>query len=285
MVENPALEEFRGQVEALRRHRIIRRLLSRDTVRLRNITVDDVSTLCREEAGYYFLISAAGLNRTSLKKAIREPAVQIVEAKRRRAHAIKGNLPYEVSFAATAAKAIGLRAGDLGRKGRGEIERLFRERLAAERIPILMSPPVRGVPGLLVPERKPDGVFPDPKAGFPPRLYLEIKNVQRVADDIQKRLYEIAEASIEMKILYGRLQLTGLQLNSTANIAGNIDLQDRVRRQIMAASPAVVALFLCPRAEAERYRRGAETFVDRVFFQEEIEECLTYLKSVVQPIE
>jgi hypothetical protein len=41
---------------------------------------------------------------------------------------------------------------------------------------------------------------------------LEIKNVQRVADDIQKRLYEIAEASVEMKTLYGLLRLRGLNV-------------------------------------------------------------------------
>ena len=42
----------------------------------------------------------------------------------------------------------------------------------------------------------------------------------------------------------------------------------------------VVALFLCPRAEAERYRAGAEAFIDRLFFQEEIDECLAYLREV-----
>jgi hypothetical protein len=41
----------------------------------------------------------------------------------------------------------------------------------------------------------------------------------------------------------------------------------------------VVALLLCPRAEAERYRAGAETFIDRVFFQEELEECLAFLRE------
>lgn len=41
-----------------------------------------------------------------------------------------------------------------------------------------------------------------------------------------------------------------------------------------------MALFLCPRAEAEKYRAGAEAFIDRLFFQEEIEECLAYLREV-----
>lgn len=47
--------------------------------------------------------------------------------------------------------------------------------------------------------------------------------------------------------------------------------------------PAVVALFLCPKAEAEKYRAGAEAFIDRLFFQEEIEECLAYLREVTVP--
>jgi hypothetical protein len=38
---------------------------------------------------------------------------------------------------------------------------------------------------------------------------------------------------------------------------------------------------LCPRVDAEKYREGAEAFVDRVFFQEEIDECLRFLKAAV----
>jgi hypothetical protein len=72
-----------------------------------------------------------------------------------------------------------------------------------------MSPPVRQVPGILIGKRKPDGVYPDPAGFAAPRVYLEIKNVRRPADDIQKRLYEVAEASIEMKFLYGALGSKG----------------------------------------------------------------------------
>jgi hypothetical protein len=50
--------------------------------------------------------------------------------------------------------------------------------------------------------------------------------------------------------------------------------------RIVGVRPAVVALFLCPRNEAERYRAGAEAFIDRLFFQEEIDECLAYLRDV-----
>src|SRR5207237_1140196 len=100
-----------------------------------------------------------------------------------------------------------------------------------------------------------------PAAGGPPLVYLEIKNIQRPADDIQKRLYEIAEASLEMKFLYGRLALRGLELGSTLEVMAATDaIRSQLRAQITASRPAVVALFLCPRVAAQRYRAGAEAF-------------------------
>jgi hypothetical protein len=281
VIVNPQLEEFRQQIETLRKHRLFKRHLHKDEIHLKKLTLDEITELIRDEAAYYFLISAAGLNRSSVKRAMLEPAAKIVVAKRRRAHVIKNPLPIRVSFSTTASKAVSLRSADFGRMGRGEVEGLFRERLKAEGIPILMSPPVRAVPGVLVAERKPDGVYPDPREGKAPKIYLEVKNVQRVSDDIQKRLYEIAEASIEMKVIYGRLQLTGLNMDRTDAVRGNSDLRGRIRGQITASEPVVVALFLCSKAEAERYRPGAEAFVDRVFFQEEIEDCLAFLKATV----
>lgn len=147
---------------------------------------------------------------------------------------------------------------------------------------MLMSPPVREVPGILVSRRKPDGVYPDPRTGAPPILYLEIKNVRRVADDIQKRLYEIAEASLEMKLLYGNVQLYGLAIKDVKKVLESpTGFRGELRKQITASYPKVVVLLLCSRDEAGKYREGAETFVDRVFFQEEIENCLTYLRTVV----
>jgi hypothetical protein len=146
-----------------------------------------------------------------------------------------------------------------------------------------MSPPVRQVPGVLIGKRKPDGVYPDPATHAAPRVYLEIKNVRRVADDIQKRLYEIAEASLEMKFLYGALRLEGLGLQSTRDVLENPSpLRRRLREQIVSARPTVVVLMLCPRSEAERYREGAEAFVDHVFFQEEIDACLACLKVAIE---
>lgn len=74
-----------------------------------------------------------------------------------------------------------------------------------------MAPPIPRAPGLLIDYRKPDGVYPGPTTGPAPRLYLEITNINRVSDDIQKRLYEIAETSIEMKKIYGDLELRGFE--------------------------------------------------------------------------
>ncbi len=282
MTERPELEEFQKQIQGLQRNPRIASILRRGEISLGDLTLEAVAELMGTPEGYYFLIAAAGLNRTTLKRAAAEHEASIVEPAKRRAFVVKKRLPIRKPFADIAASAIVLRRGDLDRKSRGAIEALFRDRLAAEGIPILMSPPIRYVPGILVGRRKPDGVYPDPKSNLPPVVYLEIKNVRRVADDIQKRLYEIAEASLEMKFLYGTIRLKGLRLKDLKIvIEAPARLRSELRKQIIASYPRVVVLMLCARLEAERYREGAEAFVDRVFFQEEIEECLAYLKSVV----
>lgn len=283
MSDTPELEDFRRDVEALIDHPLFRHHRNGDEIRLGALTRVEVARLIvGRTSAYYFLIAAAGFNRTALKKAAAEPDAMIVSPRERQAFAIKQRLPTRASFRETAAKAVALRRGDLGRKSSGGIEGLFRERLQAEGIGLLMSPPVRRVPGMLVRQRKPDGVYPDPAENRPPRVYLEIKNVRRVADDIQKRLYELAEASIEMKVLYGTLELRGLDIRDPSSISPTSEHRDAIRSQIVATVPKVVGLFLCPRDAAERYRAGAEAFIDRVFFQEEIEECLAFLKAAVQ---
>lgn len=281
MPKNPELEEFRKGIEGLRRHPVLEPHISGDEVRLSEMALSEVDQLIRDDTVYYFLIAAAGLNRSSIKKAMKEADVQIVSVKDRRAFAIKRHLPTTASFQSTAETAVRLRVADLARKRHGEVEQLFRERLKAEGIPVLMSPPIRQVPGLLIGKRKPDGVYPDPSTGQPPKVFLEVKSIRRVSDDIQKRLYEIAEASLEMKAIYGDLQLEGLGVKSTSTVEGNSELRAKLRQQIRGADPVVVALFICPKAEAEKYRDGAETFIDRVFFQEEIQECLAFLKETI----
>lgn len=280
MTENPDLEDFKRQVEALARHPRLKAHIRKGEVFFQDLSLDDVAQLDDSDAAHYFLMAAAGLNRTTLKKAKAGPEARIVAPKLRTAFAIRSRLPKREQFDKVAHTAAALRSGDLSRRNRGFAEQLFRDRLKAEGIPILMSPPVRQVPGLLIGKRKPDGVFPDPASGQAPTVYLEIKNVRRVADDIQKRLYEIAEASLEMKFLYGHLSLQGLGITDTRQVLDAApDLRAKLRAQITATPPAVVVLMICSRAEAERYREAAEAFVDRVFFQEEIEECLAFLKA------
>lgn len=278
---NPEIDEFQRAVRSLAKHPIIGRCLVRGELLLEKLSRDEVRELIRDDVSRYFLMAAAGLNRTSLKKAVLMPEVQVLPADMRRAHVIRQRLPAGIGFEAAAQQAVALRSGDLTRRVTGAVEGHFRERLAAEGIPLAMSPPIRHVPGLLVPKRKPDGVYPDPETGLPPEVYLEIKNIRRVGDDIQKRLYELAEASLEMKILYGNLQLRGLNLRSTDEVEQNASLRGRVRQQIAGVRPIVVGFFICSRAEAERYREGAEAFVDRIFFQEEIDECLRFLRSAI----
>lgn len=283
MTDAPDLEEFQRQIQALKQHPLLRRLIHAGEVTFRDLPLEAVNELSRDEAGYYFLIAAAGLNRTAVKTAMSEAEAAIVAKALRRAFVIRKRLPVRGSFEQVAHTAVTLRRSDLGRRTKGAIEQLFRERLKTEGIPILMSPPVRQVPGLLIGKRKPDGVYPDPADDVAPRVYLEIKNVRRVRDDIQKRLYEIAEASLEMKFLYGTMDLRGLGITSTKTVASDAPaLRARLRACVTASPPIVVLLMLCSKVEAERYREAAEAFVDRVFFQEEIEECLRFLKKATQ---
>lgn len=280
----PEEEQFRREIEALRLHRSIAGLVNGDVVRLGELTTQQVSELIKGQgAGYYLLIAAAGLDRTAIKRALKSPDAQLVVSRLRRSHVIRDLLPLSGSFSSFADTAIALRVRDLQRRKAGTTEALFRQRLEAESIPVLMSPPIRSVPGILIGRRKPDGVYPDPASGQAPMVYLEVKQVRRVSDDIQKRLYEIAEVSLEMKLLYGSLNLRGLELSTTVGIAGSAHIRQQFREQIRASRPTVVALLLCAREEAERYRAGAEAFIDRIFFQEEIDECIAFLRAETAP--
>lgn len=276
----PELEEFRRRVQLLRERPSVAGVLDGNRVRLASLGLSEVDELLRDDVGYYFLLAATGLNRTTLKKAAEDEAAQLVARPRRRAHAMKVRLPISEEFNSIAANAVALRSSDLRRKTQGQTEQIFRERLAHEGVPLLMSPPRRVVPGVLVSGRKPDGVWPDPKTGLPPVIYLEVKSIRRVADDIQKRLYELAEASLEMKLLYGDIELKGLNLRRTAEV-GKEETGTLLRQQVLGRRPVVVGLFLCPKAQAERYRAGAHAFIDRIYFQEEIEECIRFIDDTI----
>lgn len=276
----PELEEFRRQVDLLRIWPPMSARLTGDRVALRELTLAELTQVMSTEAGHYFLMAAAGLNRSSLKQAVVDPEAQVAPPRQRKAYAIRARLPVDGSFDAIAASAAAMRHGDLQRKARGQIEQLFRDRLDEEGVPLLMSPPRRVVPGVLIAGRKPDGVWPDPAGGRPPEVYLEIKNIRRVSDDIQKRLYELAEASLEMKLLYGTGALTGLGIADPTQVADPATAA-ALRRQIVASRPVVIGLLICPRELAERYRPGAEALIDRIFFQEEIEECIAFIAAAI----
>lgn len=275
-------DDFVQRLRALRSDAVFKANLKRDVLNLKALTEKEIDAIWRraDDAGFYFFMAAAKLSRTKLKTAQDDPAVKIAPKALRKAYAIKKHLPPTCSFDGVVEAAAALRIADLDRKSSGDVERILRERLVEEGIPILMAPPIRAVPGVLtLGKRKPDGVFPDPATGAAPKVYLEIKKLNRVSDDIQKRLYEIAEVSLEMKTLYGNINLTGLQLATTTDVLGNADIRSKIRRQVTSSLPVVVAVLICSREEAIRYREGAETFVDRVFFQEEIDECIAFLKA------
>ncbi|WP_028644591.1 hypothetical protein [Nocardioides sp. URHA0020] len=279
----PELDEFRRRVVLLRSDPAIATTATSDgRFALSKLPIEDVARLLRDAAcGYYFMLAATELNRTSLRQAATEDEAQLVPTRQRRAFAVQTRLPVSADFDTIASNATALRQGDLQRKARGRTEQHFRDRLAAEGIPLFMSPPRREVPGVVVARRKPDGVWPDPKTGESPVIYLEVKRIRRVADDIQKRLYELAEAALEMKLLYGSATLQGLGLSDTLTFDRDNAAQ-RLRTMVTGSAPFVVGLLLCPRAEAERYRAGAEAFIDKIFFQEEIEECIDYIKTAIE---
>ena len=285
MVADPELDAFRKDTEALAQHPVLKKILRKGRLQLGELDLGAITNLIASEPAYYLLIAAAGLTRTSLKKATLTAEAGIVSKVDRRAFAIRESLPLAILMETAIEKAVSLRARDLRRKRRGGAEQLFRDRLASEKIPVAMSPPIQYVPSLLVGRRKPDGLWPPAETELAPEIYLEVKNINRVSDDIQKRLYEIAEASLEMKAIYGGLKIQGFSRDMTTGIAGNPELRQALRAQVAGVRPIVVALMLCPRAEAERYREGAEAFIDRIFFQEEIDDCLAFLRSTVLDVD
>lgn len=281
MPDLPELEDFAERLRQLRASDPLQsHINSAGDIYLSKLTVEEIKALADLDEGYYFLMAATGLNRTALKKAMESADLQVVKRESRRAQAIRNLLPTSRSFDEVARKAVAERRQHLSRRRRGSIEQLFRERLEEEGIPLAMSPPRRVVPGALIENRKPDGVYPDPATGESPRLYLEIKNIRRVRDDIQKRLYELAQASLEMKLLYGDLMFRGLASGVVLDGSTRPLAREKLRNMVQQSSPAVVGLFLCPRDQAERYRAGAEAFVDRLFFQEEVEECIAFIRRI-----
>jgi hypothetical protein len=275
----PELQALEGQLKELRHHPTIAKVVSADgQVVLQQLKTEDVAPLLADEAGSLFLMAAADLNRTALRTGILSPDAQLVAPPLRRAFVVRSKLPFQVDFDVVVRLALQRREPTLSRGVNAATETLFRERLEFEGIPIRMKGAYTR--GLLIDRRKPDGVYPDPETGRRPQLYLEVKKINRVADDMQKRLYEIAEVSLELKLLYGDVKLQGLDSETLLAPDARADAAKSVRSQIISSNPTVVALILCRTEELERarrYREGAEAFIDRVFFSDEIDDCIAFL--------
>jgi hypothetical protein len=123
VAENPALEEFVRLVEELKKNALLSPHIRRGEITFTNLTLEDVATLLRDETGYYFLLAAAGLNRTSLKKEAASETAKIVAAPQRKAFAVRQRLPVRKSFADIANNAAVLRGATSidGRRGRSKL--------------------------------------------------------------------------------------------------------------------------------------------------------------------
>lgn len=251
------------------------------TVDFAELELQDVAAMLADPTASLLLFAAADLNRTALRAGTQQPDAQLVAPPLRRAFVVRTKLPSSADFATLVELALQRRAQTLGRNANAATERLFRERLAFEGLPIRMQGAFTS--GLLVDRRKPDGVYPDPNTSAAPKLYLEIKKVNRVRDDIQKRLYEIAEVSLEVKFLYGSLRLSGLGLEQLLSDEERLSARATLREQVTSTGPVVVALLICRQEElaiARRYRPRVEAFIDRLFFADEIDDCLAYLAEI-----
>lgn len=274
----PDLRTLERQLRALAKNAHLAPLIHDGEARLGDLNLEQVAELLADDHGAELLMAAAALNRTELRAGITSTDALLVAPPLRRAYVVRSKLPSSANFETLVELALQKRRATLGRSENAATETLFRERLEFEGIPLRMRSAYTR--GLLVDRRKPDGVYPDPDTGAAPELYLEIKKINRVADDIQKRLYEIAEVSLELKFVYGQLQLTGLNLTSLLGPDQRTEALTALREQIVDVRPIVVALLLCPLEQVERvrtYRDRAEAFVDKLFLADEIEECIAFL--------
>ena len=78
MTDTPELDQFKLELRSLRTHPVLKKLIKRNQISLGELSVDEIAALLLNEAAKYFLFAAANLNRTSLKKAAREPETAIV---------------------------------------------------------------------------------------------------------------------------------------------------------------------------------------------------------------
>lgn len=278
----PELRSLEQAMLGLRDHPELQAVIDQHgRVEFSALRLKQVAALLRNDVAAMFLFAAADLNRTALRSGTHAPDAQLVAPPLRRAFVVQAKLPLAADFATVVELALQRRAGTLGRNANAATESLFRDRLAFEGLPVTMKGAYTS--GILVDRRKPDGVYPDPATGKAPELYLEVKKVNRVRDDIQKRLYEIAEVSLEVKFLYGSLELRGLNLPDLLSDEGREQARGVLRAQIQGVRPVVIALLICRQEElelAKRFRPRAEAFINRLFFADEIDECLAFMAEI-----
>lgn len=281
----PELKALEEDLLALREHPILGGCIGPGgELEFAALSLEQIATLLAEPSAAVLLMAAADLNRTALRTGLDDPDAQLVAPQLRRAFVVKTKLPPKAGFSTVVSLAVQRRGATLSRSANAATETLFHERLEFEGIPIRMKG--GWTSGTLIERRKPDGVYPDPDSGMAPELYLEVKKINRVRDDIQKRLYEIAQVSLEVKLIYGDLEISGLNLAELLQDSERPAARKAFRDQITTSKPVVAALLICRTEEleiAKRYRPGAEAFIDRVFFPDEIDECIGYLAAIAPP--
>lgn len=102
----PELDDFRRRIETLRQHSALKPWMDGDRVALGGLTLPQIVGLLADDAGYYFLIAAAGLNRTTLRRGMSDPEAQVVAPVQRRAYVVRTTLPTTGSFDAVASSAV-----------------------------------------------------------------------------------------------------------------------------------------------------------------------------------
>ena len=70
------LDEFRRQIDTLAAHANLAPHIEGTEVRLAELDLSEIDALARIDAVYYFLLAAAGLNRTSLRREAQTEAKQ-----------------------------------------------------------------------------------------------------------------------------------------------------------------------------------------------------------------
>jgi len=93
MTDTPEFDDFKTELRKLKTRKPLKPLLRRGDIQLRRLALTDVAALMLEDAARYFLLAAANLNRTQLKKATSDPEAVLVEKKLRQAYAVRERLP------------------------------------------------------------------------------------------------------------------------------------------------------------------------------------------------